>query len=568
MTPKLHLNHSFTVCGRKRCLCVAILLTSAFGFGMGGRALAQSLVRPSSATTLTGAFRDQQSDNPRELSHLSRTSPLGRPSVLEKKPEPDSAENPLFSHGEASQFSGAEDRAAAAFRLDEMGIEAAKKTEPHLFRLGPAFFRVSAGLRVELTDNVDNSSNDAQPDLIVTPAIYMDGHWEISKINDLKLRLGFGYSAYLAHPELNSSTQTLELTPGTEIAFNIKMGNVYVSVSERPQLGQDTANQLTAPSGLLYTTFTNDFDLGVFWDLNDLQIQGGYHRTDTIPLTSQSRSVNRSESSESQSNRREAETTTLDSLNRSVDTASISATLRLGDYTSVGLEGAISKISHRSGSDGDGVSYHAGLFIVHELSRYIDVRLAGGYQMMNFDSADTGEDIAVDQEQDRREQESAGETDGGTGQNRPASRGSTRASAPYFNLEVKHRVNRFVTNSLSVGYEADLGSRTNSIQTTYARDHLTWNITEAVALNVHASFEIGKESGGSSAETLKLVTFGVATNVQLSRRLQMGLYYEFVSRTGGGNDERGDQSRSDELAEGGVGDYISNRLGINLSYEF
>ncbi len=406
--------------------------------------------------------------------------------------------------------------------------------------MGPILFRLGASLGFEFSDNIDNSSTDPQSDLITNGHIYLNGHWAVTKINDLNLRLGIGYTSYLANPELNSVSQTAELTPGTEIAFKMKIGEVFLSFFERPTLGQDNSNDLTLRSGLIYSSFVNVVGVSAFLDLNDVSVQLGYQRTDTIPLTSQSNSVSRSgESAESESRRQEADDATLDSLNRSVDSLSGSITFRLQDDTSAGVQAAISRVTYKESVQNDGFSFNAGVFVGKQLSRFITLRVAAGYQQMLFDSGGSNEDFS----------------------------NSSSSSIPYYyNLELSHRVNRLLTHSLALGYEAALGTTTNSVQRTYVSEQITYDIAKNLALNLNISYEIGEESGGRDAQTLTLFRVGLSCGYNLTEKLAMSAFYEFVSRTGGGENE--DSEFDNGLVGGTASDYFQNRVGISFSYAF
>src|ERR1700755_1360006 len=117
----------------------------------------------------------------------------------------------------------------------------------------------------------------------------------------------------------------------------MKVGDLSFLLHERPSLAEDDSNQLTLPSGITYTTFTNDFGLSAFWDLNALQIQAGFNRSDSIPLGSSTKSTN-SSSTENSAQHQRASENLVNSLQHSTDTLQASATLHITDMTSAGLE--------------------------------------------------------------------------------------------------------------------------------------------------------------------------------------------------------------------------------------
>lgn len=473
---------------------------------------AQDLTRPSSFSVLRGESRGSQSLGASQQYQFLGPETRNQENLQDPtEPEPFLDENQAII--DAVKEAGRDAVAPSGY------VRSAPK-EHYNFRVGPVFFRFGAGLRFEFNDNIDNASDDRESDLITTPQVYLNGHWPITKFNDLSLRVGFGYSAYLAHPELNSASQTFELAPGTEIAFKIKIKNVYVNFYERPSVGQDSSSLLTLGSGLLYTSFTNSMGVGIFWDLNDLRIQGGYQRTDSIPLSSQSSSGSAD--------------TDVGFLRRGVDSLFASATFRVTDETSLGVEGGASRITYGGDVQNDGLSYHVGSFAQTRLTKNLSFRVGAGAQIMTFDSGGRNQD-------------------------------SSDAQSPYVNLAVDHRINRFLRHSLSLGYETALGTTTNSVQTTYLNEQLTIEVNQSLTLSANAFYEIGEESGGPFADSIQRFGFGIFTGYSLSKKLRMDVFYQFVARNGGGGDN---QNARIEGVDATAGDYYQNRVGVNFTYAF
>lgn len=511
---------------------------------------AQNLIRPSSSGTFGGGATDRGIQGryatpflgPQNLESAARP-PRGGATTFPATQQ--NLDEPLPSQGAASLFTGTEqsrsDTASETAAREASGPRylLGEQKEPHNFRLGPIFFRLGASGGIEYCDNIDNSSTDRRSDLITNGTIFLNASWALTKINDLNLNVGFGYTSYLANPELNTTSQTLELVPGTELTFKMKIGEVYLNFYERPSLGQDTSNELTLRSGLIYSSFQNDAGVTAFLDLNDVIVQATYNRSDTIPLTSETNSVNRSGSSTDQ---QDADNATIDSLNRSVDTLSTAVTFRLRDDTSAGIEAAASRISYQEEGQNDGFSYNAGVFVGKQLTQYITLRVAGGYQFSSFDSG--GMDNAVEG---------------------PNSEGG-KSSQPYCNLELRHRVNRYLSHTLAIGYETDLGTSSDTVQTTYISDTITYQISKDVGINLDLSYEIGEESGGQEAHSLELFRATVSFGYTLTRKLSMSAYYEFVTRSGGG--EVAGSAFTGGINDGTAGDYYQNRIGINFSYAF
>ena len=61
--------------------------------------------------------------------------------------------------------------------------------------------------------------------------------WPITQLNTLKLDLGVGYAFYLDHSEYN--TNGLLLSPGSQLAFDIFVGDFRINIHDRFSLEQD-----------------------------------------------------------------------------------------------------------------------------------------------------------------------------------------------------------------------------------------------------------------------------------------------------------------------------------------
>jgi hypothetical protein len=273
--------------------------------------------------------------------------------------------------------------------------------------------------------------------------------------------------------------------------------------------------------------------LNVLWDLDAVQIQGTYQRTDTIPFGSSTAT----DSTQSQ----QANQDLVNSLRNSIDTVNASATVRLSDSTSAGLEGSFSAVKYHETTRNNGISYYGGAFIGSQLTNYISLRISGGYQIMDFDS-------------------------GGTG----TVQGSSRTETPYFELAITHHLNPYFWHTFSAGHDAGLGTTTNSVTSTNISETVTWKISRRLTLDILAYYQLGKESGvaspqfsGVPGQSPRLFGLTVSTGINLSQKLRMGVFYGFTQRTGAGNTN----SNSGTSAVTG-GNYYENRVGINFSYAF
>ena len=501
--------------------------------------LAQDMILPSS----TDFFR---SASPNPLGPLNQpqpypTLPNWTPTPPPKRPPVTNPEGtvPANGAGAASDFPEIDPALAAAIRqggrgtLTPQGYPIVPGGENFTFKVGPVNFRVGAGLRTEFIDNVFDTATNRQSDLIVAPSIYLIGHWKISPMNDVIVNLGFGYTAYLEHSALSSVTRNIDIAPGSDLAFKVRIGDVSLRLYERPSLGQDSSYQLTLPNDVFYYTFTNHLGLSLFGDFNALQIQATLDRTDSIPLGSTAASANGSANASVNTS---ANAAAVGTLEHSIDTLSSSATYRLSDTNSIGLEGSVSIIKYKEDFQNNGVSYRLGVFVGSQLSEYISLRVSGGYQIMNFNTGGLNQDT------------------------------SSNSASPYGLLALTHHVNRYLSHTLSITHEADLGSTTNSVDMTDIAEQAVWKISPNLSLNIGGFYEFGTESG-PFGQSIRLFGLTASTGWNLSRKLSVNVYYQLTDRAGGGSGT-GAPSNGSTLGTGSAGSYYENRVGVNFTYAF
>ena len=150
--------------------------------------------------------------------------------------------------------------------------------------------RFSATLGFEYNDNV-NLSEDAtavfpspfgpilvtteqQSDFIIRPQVNINALWPITQLNTFKLDMGIGYAFYMDHSDYN--TNGLLVTPGSQLAFDIFVGDFRINIHDRFSLEQDPVAEATLSNVADYGRFQNTAGVSVLWDLNAAVVTLGY----------------------------------------------------------------------------------------------------------------------------------------------------------------------------------------------------------------------------------------------------------------------------------------------------
>ena len=355
-------------------------------------------------------------------------------------------------------------------------------------------------------------TTEKQSDFIIRPQVNMNLLWPITQLNTFKLDLGVGYAFYLDHSEYN--TNALLLSPGSQVAFDIFVGDFRINIHDRFSLEQDPIAEIGLSNVADYGRFQNTAGVSVLWDLNAAVATFGYDHYNYISTNDR-----------------------LEYLDRSAEMVNASIGFTPNATMIFGVESAFVWNNYDQMVLNDSDNYSVGLFLETQVSTNVRFRVAGGYQNMDFDNVGLAND-AHDLED------------------------------YYANAMLSHRVNSVLTHSLSAGHETQLGVNSNYIQLNYVRHTANWNILYHTLLSTELFYEDAEESGGLGQPLLPLpgvdlinrfraedaTRFGGAISLgyQLTQHVTLGLRYQYIKKD------------SDLLLR----DYTQNRIALDGTYSF
>jgi opacity protein-like surface antigen len=399
---------------------------------------------------------------------------------------------------------------------------------PYNLQLGPIKLRFGATLGFEYNDNI-NLTEDAsaffpsltgpilvttqqQSDFIIRPQVNVNALWPITQLNTLKLDLGVGYAFYMDHSNYN--TNGVLVNPGSQIAFDIFVSDFRINLHDRFSLEQDPVAEVALSNVADYGRFQNTAGISVLWDLNAAVVTLGYDHYNFISTTS-----------------------AFDYLDRNAEMVSGSIAFTPSSTTSVGLESSFVVSYYDQNILNDSKTYSVGGFLETQITSYMKLRVAGGYQAIAFDN--TG---LVNDPHDLNDY--------------------------YANALLSHRVNSVLTHSISVGHESQLGVNSNYIKLNYVRHTANWNILYHTLLSTELFYEHAVDSGGSGplfipapgvflfnpfvAEHIHRYGGAVTLGYQLTQHVTLGLRYQYT------------QKDSDQPLR----DYSQNRVSLDCTYSF
>ncbi len=367
---------------------------------------------------------------------------------------------------------------------------------PYNLLTGPIKYRVSATLGLEYNDNINLSENNAQSDVIIRPQVNIDALWPVTQINTLRLDIGLGYAFYMDHSD--QDTNGILLAPGSQLAFDIFIGDFRINFHDRFSLQQDPIDELQVSNVVDYGRFENTAGVSLLWDLNKAVLTFGYDHYTYISTNSD-----------------------FDYLNRNAEELVASAAFAATSTTSVGVESSFVTTYYDQNVLNDSDTYTVGAFVETQLTNYIKVRIAGGYQMIDFDNTGSVFD-------------------------------SMDVNDYYANILISHRLNAAITQTLAAGHENQLGVNSNYISLNYVRHTVTWNLIRATLLTTELFYEDADDSGGFINEHLHRYGGAVTVGYQLTPHVTLGLRYQYTQK-------------DSNVAER---DYAQNRVTIDATYSF
>jgi len=207
--------------------------------------------------------------------------------------------------------------------------------------------------------------------------------------------------------------------------------------------------------------------------------------------------------------------------NHSAESVNASAALRVSASTVTGIDTAVNYSYYEQNFHNPSIAFSGGPFIEQKLSRYLDLRLSGGIQEIQFKSGGTNGD-------------------------------TSSLNGWYSNISLAHRINRFCTETLVGGHESTLALQTNYQTIDYLRYSLSFKLLKKITTSLNVFYEHVAESPGLKSETLDQFGGGLQLGYQLTKKLSLNGGCQTVTK-------QSNISGSN---------YLQNRLFLGAQYQF
>jgi len=384
-------------------------------------------------------------------------------------------------------------------------------------RLGPTAWRFGAGLGLEYNDNVQLQQENPLNDFIFRPHIEAQMLWPVTEKNAINLSLGCGYAAYAHHSDLNR----LYVTPGSELSFDLYLGDLWVNVHDRFSIIEDSYQDPTVAGTGNYSRLQNALGLAATWDLNKVLVRAGYDHVDYLAFSGNNQQP--------------------DGQSELVST-SIGYNLKPGLLAGAELGGGLLHYSGPSAFFRDAKQWNAGMFLEAELSQYLRLRGSVGYTDYAPDNRQftsffiMGTNVVV------------------------ATNSITDFTGIYGQVDLQHQLNRFVAYTLSAGRTINFGFYANSVDLIFIRLLTNWRIVRKVTIGTSFDFETGSEGiffntrngAGRLPETFNRYGGRLTVGRGITAKASASLSYQFFWR----NSNLPGRS------------YTDNIVSLNFNYRF
>ena len=362
-------------------------------------------------------------------------------------------------------------------------------------KIGPTAWRFGASLGLEYNDNVVLREDNQEGDFIFRPQINTQMLWPITDKNALNLSLGAGYSAYIEHPDLSR----IYITPGSELSFDLYVGDFWINLHDRISISEYSYQDPTVTGTGNYSRLENALGLAATWDLNKILVRGGYDHVDYIALSGNS-------------GQPDGESELVSS--------SVGYAVKPGMLAGIELGGGLLYYSGTNAFFKEAKQWNAGVFFESQISEYIHFRGSVGYT-----------DYSPEQSQSTN---SMGDFTG-----------------VYAQFDIQHRINEFVSYTLSGGRSISFAFYGGSVDLIYARLLANWRLLRKVGITSSLDYEHGSQ-GTFFGETFD--RYGASINLSrgLTAKLSGSLGYQFYYR----------------VSDISNRNYTANIVSLNLNYSF
>jgi hypothetical protein len=352
----------------------------------------------------------------------------------------------------------------------------------NVLRWGPATFDIGLSYSLEATDNATFQKTNRREDLIQRPLLNLGILFQLSPQARLDFRTGLGYEDYID----NSVEDRFFITPGSEVALDVRIGNGVVTLFDRFDYSHDVVQEGALSGVGSFPQLENTVGLRSVWHLDKWVYQAGYSHLNVFILDDSS----------------SAATTDFSNLERADEQFFGRAGYNFDYPVQLGIEATVSLSDYVAEVQRDRNTFSAGPYLTWTPADVMEVALRGGVAYTQFSA--TGD---------------LDETDN---------------TSFYAGLDLDHRLTDHITYGFSATHDIRAGVNVGSdyIETTRIDFDVSWSMTRHLTWSLLIFGEQSEEVALSEAGGEKYSRFGISVGpaYQVTDHLSCFARYAFTVR--------------------------------------
>lgn len=364
--------------------------------------------------------------------------------------------------------------------------------EYYNLKAGPVNLRFQSDLGVVASDNVNYTDTNRVADLYFTPEVKLRAFWPVTLENSLYFNTGIGYVTYVK----SSNLDHLDVNPDSNLAFQLYVSDVAINFHDRFSMSDDLSQAPTVSGTGSYLQIENVSGIDAVCPLNDLVLTVGYdHDWVSYPGSQFEASAHNSDFLYGQA-------------------AITNSSITFGGEAGTGLTYYDQDILS------DNVQASAGGYIQGPLTEHFSFRASAGLASYFFSSGAAGTNISdvVDY---------------------------------YANLSLNHRINPWLSHSLSGGHRFQETADVDLLEVYYVYYDVGFDAIHKLPVTLRLIYEHGKGYGGAN-ETLDRYGVSFKVKYELTQKLTGVAEYDFT----------------DKNSSVTANSYTQNQVTLQLVYNF
>lgn len=349
-------------------------------------------------------------------------------------------------------------------------------TEPRGWKAGPISFSPTASFGIELNDNVRNSEKK-EADLILRPGAHVGCVWLATDKSRLSFGVGFGYSKYLEHSELNRG----HVAPDSELAYDVSVKDLGLSVYDSFSYSQDVTSQASLSGVASLPRYDNTVGARATWTPHEAIVSMGYAHQNFLTAGS-----------------------TNSQLDHTGEQLSLRAGYRIRPETSAGLEATGSWTDYGGVAQRDNASATIGPYLEWKVRAWLGIKLRGSYVYYRFDPTNSFDNPKP-------------------------------LNSYYASVEVDHQLTDHISQDLSATHDLQPSFYQGGdyVETTSIRYSINWALRQNTSMSVNLLYETGQQPGIDplgGKEDFDRIGIGLVVRQNFTAKFSGSLGYDFINR--------------------------------------